>query len=437
MSGRKKDQAEILKKLGIEQLNQMQVEAHKAISENDEIVLISPTGTGKTIAFILPILNELDRHFKQIQVLILVPSRELAIQIEQVAKEMGSGYKINAVYGGKAGYKDKLDLKHPPHILIGTPGRIADHIRNQTISTEEIKTLILDEYDKSLETGFEKEMKEIISILPPLDKMILTSATRKATLPAFIKLKNPTYLTFENEKPNQLLIRTITSPSHQKLRNLERLLGYLGKGRGIIFCNLKETLHLVDTFLNQQKISHSTFFGGMEQQDRERSLVKFRNQTHRILLATDLAARGIDVPELDFIIHFELSFKKDEYLHRNGRTARMHQNGVAYLMLRENEKLPGFVVNAQEVKLQPTNPAPQSLWETLYISGGRKDKISKGDIAGLFFKQAGLSKEELGVIELKQDCAYVAIHRSKTKKVIQQLNNSRLKKKKVRITKLK
>lgn len=437
MSGSKKNQAEILEKLGIEQLNQMQVEAHKVISEHDEIVLISPTGTGKTIAFLLPIINELDIHSNQIQVLILVPSRELAIQIEQVAREMGSGYKINAVYGGKAGYKDKLDLRHPPNILIGTPGRIADHVRNQNIKTTGIKTLILDEYDKSLETGFEKEMKEIISGLPPLNKMILTSATKKASFPAFIQLKNPTYLTFEKEESNQLRIRTITSPSHQKLKNLARLIGYLGNGRGIIFCNLKETLHHVSTYLTQQKISHTTFFGGMEQHERERSLVKFRNQTHRILLATDLAARGIDVPELDFIIHFELSYKKDEYIHRNGRTARMHQNGVAYLMLNENEKIPGFVVQAKELELEPTYPPYQSKWETLYISGGRKDKISKGDIAGLFFKQAGLSQEELGVIELKQDCSYVAVHRSKTKKVIQLLNNSRLKKKKVRISILK
>jgi superfamily II DNA/RNA helicase len=437
MSGSKKDQAEILNKLGIEQLNQMQVEAHTAISENDEIVLISPTGTGKTIAFLLPILNKLDVHAHQIQVLILVPSRELAIQIEQVAREMGSGYKINAVYGGKAGYKDRMDLKHPPHILIGTPGRIADHIRNQTIETTGIKTLILDEYDKSLETGFEKEMKEIISGLPPLNKMILTSATRKSVIPTFIKLKNPVYLTFENEEPNQLKIRIVASPPHQKLRNLKDLIGYLGNGRGIIFCNLKETLHQVNSYLLQQKISHATFYGGMEQQERERSLVKFRNHTHRLLLATDLAARGIDVPELDFIIHFELSFKKDEYIHRNGRTARMHQNGVAYLMLRENETIPGFVLNAQVVKLEPTNPAPQSKWETLYISGGRKDKISKGDIAGLFFKQGGLSNEELGSIELKQDCSYVAVHSSKTNKVIKKLNNSRLKKKKVRISILK
>ena len=149
MSGRIKNQQAILSKLGIERLNKMQEEAHQAILSNSEIILISPTGTGKTLAFLLPIIAELDPASDQVQVLILVPSRELAIQIEQVIREMGSGYKTNAVYGGRAGSKDKIELKHAPAILIGTPGRIADHMRRQNIATNDIRTLVLDEFDKS------------------------------------------------------------------------------------------------------------------------------------------------------------------------------------------------------------------------------------------------------------------------------------------------
>ena len=166
MSNKRKNQKAILEKLKIEALNPMQVAAQETILLNKEVVLLSPTGTGKTIAFLLPIIAELTPNSKEIQVLILVPSRELAIQIEQVVREMGSGYKVNAVYGGKSGYKDRIDLKHPPAVLIGTPGRIADHIRRENISTRQITTLVLDEFDKSLETGFEKEMREIVFALP-------------------------------------------------------------------------------------------------------------------------------------------------------------------------------------------------------------------------------------------------------------------------------
>jgi len=185
MIEKNKDQKAILSKLGIEALNQMQETAYEEILANSEIVLLSPTGTGKTLAFLLPIIAELDSEQNAVQVLILVPSRELAIQIEQVTRELGSGYKVNAVYGGRAGSKDKIELKHPPAILIGTPGRVADHFRREAIVTDHIKTLVLDEFDKSLEVGFANEMREIIEALPSVKKKILTSATQKIEIPYF------------------------------------------------------------------------------------------------------------------------------------------------------------------------------------------------------------------------------------------------------------
>ena len=166
MSNTFKNQQDILDKLGIKKLNPMQEEAFHAIKYKSDVVLLSPTGTGKTLAFMLPIIADLDVSISQIQVLILVPSRELALQVEQVTREMGTGFKTNAVYGGRAGYQDKMDLKHPPTILIGTPGRIADHLRRFRFSIDNIQTLILDEFDKSLEVGFEPDMREIIDALP-------------------------------------------------------------------------------------------------------------------------------------------------------------------------------------------------------------------------------------------------------------------------------
>ena len=170
-----KNQKEILRKLGIEKLNPMQEEAKLAISSYGDVVILSPTGSGKTLSFLLPIINELDPNCTNVQTLIITPSRELAIQIEQVTKELGSGYKTNVVYGGRHFSKDKIDLKHTPAILIGTPGRIADHLRRETFSTKDIKTIIFDEFDKSLEIGFESEMREIIDSLPNIEKRILIS----------------------------------------------------------------------------------------------------------------------------------------------------------------------------------------------------------------------------------------------------------------------
>ncbi|WP_457618600.1 DEAD/DEAH box helicase [Lutibacter sp.] len=437
MAINKKNQQEILTKIGIEKLNQMQEDAQKAISSNPEVILLSPTGTGKTLAFLLPIIANINPKIKNIQVLILVPSRELAIQIEQVIREMGSGYKATAVYGGRSGSKDKIELKHPPTILIGTPGRISDHINRETIDTQQIKTLVLDEFDKSLEVGFEDEMKDILNKLTAIQKKILTSATQKVKIPSFMELKNPKRLNFLSRKETTLKIKTVVSQQKDKLDSLEKILGVNSKGSGIIFCNFKTSIQVVSDFLHKNSINHGCFYGDLEQIDRERTLIKFRNKTHKILVATDLAARGIDIPELDFIIHYELPTRPDEFIHRNGRTARMHSNGTAYILKWKNEELPIFIKNSEEIKIESTKKLTNSNWTTLHISGGRKDKISKGDIAGLFFKQGNIKKEELGVIELKQDCAYVGVKNSTLHTLISKINNSKLKKKKVRISILK
>ncbi|MBU2913457.1 DEAD/DEAH box helicase [Reichenbachiella agariperforans] len=434
MSATNKDQKAILSKLGIAQLNPMQEQAHEAITTGSEVILLSPTGTGKTLAFLLPIIAQLDPNSDQIQVLILVPSRELAIQIEQVIREMGSGFKTNAIYGGRSGSKDRIELKHAPAILVGTPGRVADHIRRENIDTDSIHTLVLDEFDKSLEVGFESEMTEIVSALPYLTKKVLTSATQKGEIPAFVGLQNPQTISFLGESKSLLTLKMLSSPSRNKLDSLLQLLGHVGDKNGILFCSLKDTIQTVSNFLHQQDIGHECFYGGLEQIDRERALIKFRNGTSRLLVATDLAARGIDVPELDFIIHYELPVKQEEFTHRNGRTARMHSDGTAYILKWENESLPDFVQDAEGFSITSRTKPVSSMWETLYISGGRKDKISKGDIAGLFFKQGELKKDELGTIELKQDCAFVAVPRNKVRQLTKQLNNTKLKTKKVRIT---
>ena len=434
MSTRVKNQEEILAKLGITQLNPMQLATQEALAKSAHLILLSPTGTGKTLAFLLPLLLKLDPACEEVQLLILVPSRELAIQIEQVVRQMGTGFKVNAVYGGRAGSKDRMEIKHRPAVLVGTPGRVADHLRRGAFDTTFIQSLILDEFDKSLEIGFEGEMRDILYALPRVGRKILTSATQGVEIPSFVGLNAPLVLDFLTDKISQLQVKKVVSPTKDKLETLRQLLGQLGSKNGIIFCNFKDSIQRVSESLSDRGISHGIFSGGMEQIDRERSLIKFRNGTYPLLLATDLAARGIDVPELDFIIHYHLPLRAEEFIHRNGRTARMNSEGTAYILQYEKEPLPDFVGKPALEKLLPSAlPAP-SPWSTLLISGGRKDKISKGDIAGLFLKQGGINAAELGAIELKVDCAFVAVKSAVLEQVLPKVNNQKLKEKKVRIT---
>ncbi|MGB2686018.1 MAG: DEAD/DEAH box helicase [Olleya sp.] len=433
MSSYLKVQQDILDKLNIKALNPMQEEALLSITNAENTVLLSPTGTGKTLAFLLPTITALNTDCKNVQLLILVPSRELAIQIEQVIRTMGTGFKANAVYGGRHFSKDKIDLAHTPAILIGTPGRVADHLRRETFVVDDINTFVLDEFDKSLEVGFEKEMSEIIASLPHIKKRILTSATQDMEIPRFVGLENELIIDYSDTKVSNLEIKQVLSPDKNKLQTLVDLLHDIGNKPGIIFCNYKDTIQFVSDFLTKNNIGHGCFQGGMEQIDRERALIKFRNGTHQIIIATDLAARGLDIPELNYIIHYQLPLKAEEFTHRNGRTARMNAEGTSYVIQWEGERLPDFIKFDDAVTPKGTVNTLTTDWVTLFISGGRKDKISKGDVAGVLFKQCNLDKSEIGIIELKQDCVFVAVPKTKATIIIDTINNTRLKKKKVRV----
>jgi superfamily II DNA/RNA helicase len=224
------------------------------------------------------------------------------------------------------------------------------------------------------------------------------------------------------------------SPSANKHNTLVDLLHHVGSEPGIVFCNKKERLEDISRFLDKKNIAHTCFHGGMEQRDRERALIKLRNGSVTVLVASDLASRGIDIPEMSYIIHYEIPEAIQEYTHRNGRTARVNSKGTAYLIKGDREVFPDFIGKSQTIRIKSGGDIKPPFWTTLFISGGRKDKISKGDIAGLFFKQGSITKDQLGVIELKQDCAFVAVPVSIADELVDKLNNTRLKKKKVRVT---
>lgn len=435
MKDRLRSTEKILQKLGIKALNEMQKAAAESIADQDEVVIISPTGSGKTLAFLLPIIEKIDPSISEVQALIVTPTRELALQIEQVAREMGTGLKINAFYGGRPGAKDKEELTQAPALLIGTPGRLSDHLSRESFITQYLKTLVLDEFDKSLEIGFTEEMKQVVWSLTHLEQKILTSATPMEVLPSFLGLAEPTTLDFSYQKREGLEVKILRSEEKDKLPLLGQLLERIGQVPTIIFCNFKDSINRISEQLSAEGIEHACFYGGLEQHERERALIKFRNGSAKVLLATDLAARGIDVAEIQNIIHYHLPLKAEEYIHRNGRTARMHSSGRAWVLLGSKEVQPDFIEGETMVldQVQLNSNEKQQDWTTIFLSGGRKDKISKGDIAGFLIKEGKLEKDELGIIELKQDCAFVAINASQANRVVELLNNRKLKKRKLRV----
>jgi len=426
-----------LKRLNITALNDMQNASLKAAKAGKDVVLIAPTGSGKTLAFLLPLLSNLKADIKGVQALVLVPSRELALQIEQVFKQMGTSFKVNCCYGGHAVRIEKNNLAHPPAVLIGTPGRIAYHLEHQNFDESFVETLILDEFDKSLEFGFEQDMSYIIGSLLSLKQRILTSATKMEEVPAFVKLNNPVEVDFSKNaevKPDLKLKKVVAPTAADKLDVLFKLLSKIGNKNTLVFCNHRETVDRISDLLFEHGLEHDVFHGGMEQFDREKALLKFRNGSHKILVTTDLAARGLDIPEVENIVHYQLPYTEDAYIHRNGRTARMNAKGTAYAVLTNEEHYKYLPENIEEEKLGEKYKMPEvSDWQTLYLAHGKKDKINKIDIVGLFLQKGGLDKEDLGLIDVKDTTSYIAVKRNKVDKLLKVLSGEKIKGKKLKL----
>ena len=426
----------IFQKLQIQDMNQMQKSTYTATENETDVILLSPTGSGKTLAFLFPLLRNLKKENTGIQAMILVPARELALQIEQVFKQMGTDFKVSICYGGHDKKIEINNFREAPAVLIGTPGRIAYHLRNQNFDPTTIKTLVLDEFDKALELGFEEDMNEIIEALENNSQRILTSATAMDKIPDFVGLKNEktiNFLKLQETKPD-IQLRRVMTISEEKLDTLFHLICKIGNKRTLIFCNHRDAVDRISELLREKGIQRETFHGGMEQDERERALLKFRNDSARILITTDLAARGLDIPEVESIVHYQLPPKEDAFIHRNGRTARMNAKGFAYLIMTEDENFPFIKNNTPEESVAGFDKAPERTPnQTIYISAGKKDKVNKVDIVGYLIKKGGLEKDDIGLIEVKDTASYVAVKRKKTIELLKQLANEKLKGKKVKI----
>jgi superfamily II DNA/RNA helicase len=428
---------QILSNLSIEALNPMQIAAQKAISETTNTLLLAPTGSGKTLAFLMPMAQLLDTNKNTVQCLVLTHSRELAMQIEQVWKKMATGFKVNVCYGGHPMATEIQNLSNPPALLIGTPGRIADHISRKTFALDGIQTLVLDEFDKSLEMGFQEQMSFIVAALTNLNKRILVSATSGIQIPDFLGFSSSIKVDFipKNEVKSTLTTKVVMSKDKDKTDTLFNLICSLNSESALIFCNHRDTAERTSDFLNDSGIYATFYHGGMNQDDRERALIQFRNGSVNYLLTTDLAARGLDIPEMKHVIHYHLPLHEHEFIHRNGRTARMNASGTSYLIFDQTETRPQYIDRNIEISTLPTNKPLPSLpkFVTVYISGGKKNKLNKIDIVGFFSQKGQLEKGDLGLIEVKDFISFAAVKRSKIKNFLSKIKDEKMKGKKYKI----
>ena len=425
-----------LKNLSIAELNVMQTKAIEKAATGNNLMLLAPTGSGKTLAFLLPILTKINPKASVVQALIVTPSRELALQIEQVFRAMKTSYKISCCYGGHSVKTEQNSLSEAPAVIIGTPGRLADHIKRKSFDPSTIKTVVLDEFDKSLQMGFHEEMRFIFKSLNGKQQDILTSATLLDVMPDFLaSLKLETINHLQGDIIPRLTLKLVHTTSLDKAGSLMRLVASFKQEICLVFCNHREAVERISALFKKNNFEHGILHGAMDQIDREKNLIKFRGGAHNVLIATDLASRGLDIPEIKHVVHYQLPPQQESFLHRNGRTARMHAEGVAYLILAEDESLPDYIdKDIQEVKLNDRlHLPPPPLYACLYISAGKKDKISKGDIVGLLTKKGGLQGDDLGLITTLDHASYASIKRSKVNPALANIKDEKLKGKKVKI----
>jgi superfamily II DNA/RNA helicase len=427
---------DILKKLHIAELNEMQHATAEAFLDSDgDIVLLSPTGTGKTLAYLLPLVQRIDADSDQVQALVITPGRELALQTDNVMRSMGCGVRSMACYGGRPTMDEHRMLRQvKPHVVIGTPGRLNDHLDKGNIERYNIRLLVIDEFDKCLQMGFHAEMQRLLKSLPGLQRRILLSATNAKEIPQFVNMsKKGTVVDFlpdEEQVTERITLLEVRSPQKDKLDTLRQLLLAVGDESSIVFLNYRDSVERVASYLQQQGFATAHMHGGMEQQQREDMLYRFSNGSANVLVATDLASRGLDIPDIRNIIHYHLPESPEGYIHRVGRTARWQASGRAFFILNSEERIPDYVEGDIAAYDMPDtsdmSPLPPRM-ATLYIGKGKKDKLSKGDIVGFLCKTGGLTAADIGRIDVKDRYAYAAIRHDKLRPVLQLVKGAKIK----------
>lgn len=430
---------EALRRLGIEALTPMQEAALAACHEPGDVTMLSPTGSGKTLAYLLPLIERLqeaeDSRLKESLpsenplAIVVVPSRELAMQIETVFKQMSTPWKAMAVYGGRPAMDEHRTMRDVhPECIIGTPGRLIDHLQKRNIQAEAVRTLVMDEFDKCLELGFHDEMKTLLELLPRVERHWFFSATDLDEWPEFIHPGRCIHLNYlgGTTRVNTYLVH---SPEKDKLDTLYRLLCALDGAQAIVFVGYRESVERISSFLREKKLIHAAYHGGMEQEQRERALYKFRSGSVGVLVSTDLASRGLDIPDVKHIIHYHLPVNEEAAIHRTGRTARWERTGNSYYILGPDEPSPAWLPEAPEPFVLPEiarRPVPPA-WELLYIGKGKKDKVNRVDIAGFLYKKGNLTSDDVGRIDVLDHYAYAAVRRQKVRQLLALVSGEKIK----------
>ncbi len=437
------EKSRILAKLGIGELNAMQQEAVEAIAHSDKDVLIlSPTGSGKTLAYLLPLAERIDSGSDELQAVVIVPGRELALQSATVLKDMGCGLRGMALYGGRPTMDEHRRLREvKPHIVFATPGRLNDHFDKHNLSAEAVRWVVIDEFDKCLSMGFHDEMQRALAFIEHSTlnmehsgrlRRILLSATESEAIPRFVSMVRCVRINFideEEQVPERVTIYEVKSPTKDKLETLSRLLRYIGQESSIVFLNYRDSVERTADYLRRQGFTLSMFHGGLDQREREDALYKFSNHSANIMVCTDLASRGLDIPDIRHIIHYHIPEGEEGYVHRVGRTARWDKTGKAYFILSADEQIPAYVDAAtEELSLPAQLPQPsEPLMATIYIGKGKRDKISKGDVVGFLCKICQLAKDDIGRIDVNERYTYVAIAREKVAQTIKLSSGNKIK----------
>ena len=432
-----------LTNLGYTHPTPIQEKAIPLIIQGKDIIAKAKTGSGKTLGFALPLILKLDEEEHFPQAIIIAPTRELSEQIAGECRKLAQykkDVKIITLYGGTSLTKQVASLEKGADIIVGTPGRLLDHFSRETIHLGQIKTLILDEADRMLDMGFADDILKLVSNLPKQRQSLLFSATYPENIDKLTKviLKNPIEIKIESEQ-EKIDIKEHVYSVENKDKALITTLQHFQPSLAIVFCNTKAKTVEVSTMLDEKGFDVATLNGDLEQYERQEMLLQFANGSLPVLVATDLAARGLDIKDVDIVINYDVPMKSEDYTHRIGRTGRANKSGLAVSLCDEYglRKLSEIKPKLQSTTINDLRPNKnfylQSSVATICIDGGKKKKIRAGDILGTLCKDIGIENKYIGKINVYATHSYVAIEKSVIKKAFAGLKNGKIKGKKLRI----
>ncbi len=429
----------IRERLGIEQLNPMQERMADCYAQS--VMLLSPTGSGKTIAFAIPLLRSLKSPVKRVQAVVIAPSRELVQQIASVVRAVAVGFKTVAFYGGHSMLDETKSLSVTPDIIVATPGRLLDHINRGNLDLSSVASLVLDEYDKSLELGFHDEMRRMVKAMGSFRLVILTSATMLTDLPTFLPFKKPEIIDFTASSDNprsRITVVNVESPVRDKIDIAIDLLHSLPNGKVILFVNHRESVERVYGMLKNAGLPVGAYHGGLEQFDREKAIDLLNNGMTPVLVSTDLGSRGLDIDNVQAVVHYHMPSSQETWTHRNGRTARVDAEGMVYVITAEGETIPDYIdFDRSYVPKGMSDDPIRSNVATLYFNAGKKEKISRGDIAGFLINKGGLKSEQVGKIIVKDHCALAAVPSALARETLNAIAPHKIKNTRVKVSLMK